>query len=485
MAAPTVASQPWSSLLSELGRAVHSSEAQHQQLHQRISQLEAELASLRSSLAAPELLLPHAQARSMETSSAPSSPLLSPRDGSAMRRVPSLSLRQERSQLGRPVLVGTAEELELEPHSAGSPAVTKARFRLLSCNDESCATLLPVGGEIRQEQSSRSLTKLTWDRRPTTALVVKKPNDGRAASALLSVAAFLGGLGCRVLVEPVVQASLLSAPGSGELTSTWTAEEAATLGNQVDFCVCLGGDGTILWAASLFARGVPPVISFALGSLGFLTPFAWDNHQRDLEMVMAGDFSLTCRTRLVCRIIRSTEEDKGWAGATSTTVLNEVVIDRGPSHSLVALDCFVDGMPMTRLQADGIIVATPTGSTAYSLAAGGSMVHPGISAILFTPVCAHALSSRPLILPDGIELRVSVCPTSRCTAWAAFDGRGRTELQRGDTLCVRVSPFPVPSVILHSETDDFFRAAKSGLFWNQRSSAARPWTTASRDDAAV
>ena len=402
---------------------------------------------------------------------------------SLLRRVPSLSLKQERSVSGRPVLVGTAEELELD--GSGSPTGGKSKFRLLSCNDESCATLLPVAGEIRQEQSSRSLTKLTWERRPTTALIVKKPDDERAASALLSVAAFLGPMGVRVLVEPVVQAQLLSAPGGGELTTTWTAEEAARLGDQVDFCVCLGGDGTILWAAGLFARGVPPVISFALGSLGFLTPFCFDDHERDLEMIMAGDFALTCRTRLVCRIIRAAEEDAGWGGAPSITVLNEVVIDRGPSHSLVALDCYVDGMPMTRLQADGIIVATPTGSTAYSLAAGGSMVHPGISAILFTPVCAHALSSRPLVLPDGIELRISVCPTSRCTAWAAFDGRRRTELQRGDTLCVRVSPFPLPSVTCHSETDDFFRAAKSGLHWNQRSSATRPWTTASRDDAGV
>ena len=113
-------------------------------------------------------------------------------------------------------------------------------------------------------------------------------------------------------------------------------------------------------------------------------------------------------------------------------------------------------------------MSTPTGSTAYSLAAGGSMVHPGIAGVLFTPICPHALSSRPLLLPDGVELRIRVPLTSRCTAWAAFDGRGRRELQRGDTLAVRVSPFPVPAVCSGTENEDWFRAAKTGLNWNMR-----------------
>lgn len=402
----------------------------------------------------------------------------------AMRRVAASALRQSRSALGRPTITGRETDAEA-PAEALSPTAgdacapgAKAPFRLLVCNDDTCEVLLPSapGCDIRNELRARSLVELAWLSRPRTALIIKKPNDAGAEAALCQVAAFLQGEGLTVLVEPAVHAATGGADGHA---STWTAAEKESLGQRVDFCVCLGGDGTILWAAGLFARGVPPVISYAMGSLGFLTPFVVEDHHRSLRMVLNGEFQLTLRARLACRIIRAADAaaydaasaagDDGWAeGHASHTVLNEVVVDRGPSHSLVELDCWCDGMPMTKMQADGIIVATPTGSTAYSLAAGGSMVHPGISAMLFTPICPHALSCRPLLLPDGVELRIRVPVTSRCTAWAAFDGRGRRELCRGDTLAVRVSPFPVPAVCSGTENEDWFRAAKTGLNWNMR-----------------
>ena len=399
----------------------------------------------------------------------------------AMRRVAASALRQSRSALGRPTITG--REVDEAPAETVSPTAecppgSKAPFRLLVCNDDTCEVLLPSGPgcDIRNELRARSLVELAWLSRPRTALIIKKPNDEGAEAALCQVAAFLQGEGLSVLVEPAVHAATGGADGHA---STWTVEEKETLGQRVDFVVCLGGDGTILWAAGLFARGVPPVISYAMGSLGFLTPFVVEDHHRSLRMVLNGEFQVTLRARLACRIIRAADAaaydaaaaagDDGWAeGHASHTVLNEVVVDRGPSHSLVELDCWCDGMPMTKMQADGIIVATPTGSTAYSLAAGGSMVHPGISAMLFTPICPHALSSRPLLLPDGVELRIRVPLTSRCTAWAAFDGRGRRELHRGDTLAVRVSPFPVPAVCSGTENEDWFRAAKTGLNWNMR-----------------
>ncbi len=282
--------------------------------------------------------------------------------GNSMRRVTSNTLRQARNALGRPLLTGTEDEgtrevsgdVSLSPRDA-----SKASFRLLVCNDDTCDVLLPNGpaAEIRRELSARSMTKLTWLTPPRTALIVKKPNDDGAEEALCRVAAFLKAEGLKVLVEPAVAAATGCARGCAD---TWTPEQAALLGNCVDFCVCLGGDGTILWAAGLFGKGVPPVISYAMGSLGFLTPFVIEDHHRSLRMVLGGEFQVTLRARLACRIIRAADAaradaapaaaDEAWSEAPSFTVLNEVVVDRGPSHSLVELDCFCDGMPMTKIQ---------------------------------------------------------------------------------------------------------------------------------------
>ena len=111
-------------------------------------------------------------------------------------------------------------------------------------------------------------------------------------------------------------------------------------------------------------------------------------------------------------------------------VLNDLVVDRGPSPYVSLLELFGDEHHMTTVQADGLCVATPTGSTAYSLSAGGSLVHPEIPALLISPICPHTLSFRPMLLPDSMELRIVVPYNSRSTAWASFDGRGRVELQR-------------------------------------------------------
>jgi NAD+ kinase len=114
----------------------------------------------------------------------------------------------------------------------------------------------------------------------------------------------------------------------------------------------------------------------------------------------------------------------------SYTVLNELVVDRGPNPTLSSTELFGDNEHLTSVQADGICIATPTGSTAYSLAAGGSLSHPDNPVMLISPICAHSLSFRPLILPDSMVIRVAVPYDARTTAWASFDGRERVELQR-------------------------------------------------------
>eukprot|EP00897_Mesotaenium_endlicherianum_P007493 jgi/Mesen1/6772/ME000348S06043 len=287
------------------------------------------------------------------------------------------------------------------------------------------------------------------------------------------------------------------------------------LHHKVDLTVTLGGDGTVLYAASLFPGPMPPLISFAGGSLGFMTPFAPEAYEDQLAGFLRGPIELTLRHRLRARISRSRSIAPSDAGAATChdcpgpspcpspspspspapptpgagnvvgdgpggirsgsgeqeehrLVLNEVVIDRGMSPFLTNLECFCDGLFMTAVQGDGLIVSTPSGSTAYSLAAGGSMVHPLVPAILFTPVCPHSLSFRPLILPEFVTLRIQVPAHSRGQAWVSFDGKHRQALGPGDALVVQMSRWPVPAACGRDSLVDFMRGVKDGLHWNLR-----------------
>lgn len=149
-------------------------------------------------------------------------------------------------------------------------------------------------------------------------------------------------------------------------------------------------------------------------------------------------------------------------------ILNDLVVDRGPSPFVSMLEVFADNNHLTTSQADGLCISTPTGSTAYSLSAGGSLVHPEIPAILITPICPHTLSFRPMLLPDSMELRISVPYHSRSNAWASFDGRGRIEIQRGDHIKVTASPYPFPTVMPEDQPSPWFDSVSRTLNWNQR-----------------
>jgi len=175
------------------------------------------------------------------------------------------------------------------------------------------------------------------------------------------------------------------------------------------------------------------------------------------------------------------EEYPGDAGGASSssndnkcfTVLNEVVIDRGDNPSMVDLDVYCDGEFVTKVLADGIIIGTPNGSTAYSLSAGGSMVHPSVPAILFTPICPHSLSFRPMLFPDSAAIEIKVPFTSRNpVAKIVFDGKRKRELRRGESVYIKTSPYPVPMVCRADENQDWFFSVKNGLHWNVRTAPA-------------
>lgn len=250
-------------------------------------------------------------------------------------------------------------------------------------------------------------------------------------------------------------------PKAQHLLKFWRKEAVALHPEDYDLVVTLGGDGTVLYVLNLFQRVVPPVMSFALGSLGFLTNFRFEQFRKRMTSVLESGVKAYMRMRFTCRV----HANDGRL-LCEQQVLNELVVDRGPSPYVTNLELYGDGSLLTVAQADGLIIATPTGSTAYSLSAGGSLVHPGVSAISVTPVCPHTLSFRPILLPDGMFLKVKVPSTSRATAWASFDGKVRTELKMGYYVTVQASPYPFPTV--RSSKTEYFDSVSRNLNWNAR-----------------
>ncbi|KAK2641174.1 hypothetical protein Ddye_022937 [Dipteronia dyeriana] len=324
-------------------------------------------------------------------------------------------------------------------------------------------------GNITTAERSSKQISLKWESNPQTVLILTKPNSTSVQILCAEMVRWLRDQRkLNIYVEPRVKVELLTESSYFNFVQTWKDdEEMSLLHTKVDLVVTLGGDGTVLWSASMFKGPVPPIVPFSLGSLGFMTPFHSEHYRDCLDSVLRGPISITLRNRLQCHVIRDAAKNE-YETDEPILVLNEVTIDRGISSYLTNLECYCDDAFVTCVQGDGLILSTTSGSTAYSLAAGGSMVHPQVPAILFTPICPHSLSFRPLILPEHVTVRVQVPFNSRSPAWASFDGKDRKQLAPGDALVCSMAPWPVPTACSVDSTDDFFRSIHDGLHWNLR-----------------
>ncbi|CAD7089623.1 unnamed protein product [Hermetia illucens] len=364
-----------------------------------------------------------------------------------------------------------------------------------------CGRIMKNSAMVMQIQDPAS-QRLTWYKPPLTVLVIKKVRDSTVLSPFVQLVEWLVQeknmvvwVEAAVLDDPLLVEDKRFQQIKDKLVTFKDGRDDLT--DRIDFIVCLGGDGTLLYASLLFQQSVPPVMAFHLGSLGFLTPFQFDNFQDQVTNVLEGHAALTLRSRLRCIIVRKGERYKealtdnetssdrtetaasnhlfsdnqqtpNMRASTNILVLNEVVIDRGPSPYLSNIDLFLDGKHITSVQGDGLIVSTPTGSTAYAVAAGASMIHPSVPAIMVTPICPHSLSFRPIVVPAGVELKISISPDSRNTSWVSFDGRNRQELFHGDSLRVTTSIYPVPSICAQDQISDWFDSLAECLHWNVR-----------------
>jgi NAD+ kinase len=340
---------------------------------------------------------------------------------------------------------------------------------------------------------SKQLQRRPIKRAVRNVMIVTKARDNslvhltrEVAEWLLSTPRYGNKLGVNVYVDAKLRNSKrFDAPGLlqkdpmfAQMLHFWTPDLCWTSPDKFDLVLTLGGDGTVLFTSWLFQRVVPPVLCFSLGSLGFLTNFEFADHKSQLNAVMGEvGMRVNLRMRFTCTVFRRDRSKGAEAGAVEEgeqfEVLNELVIDRGPSPYVSNLELYADDELLTVVQADGCIFSTPTGSTAYSLSAGGSLMHPSIPGILLTPICPHTLSFRPMVLSDSHLLRIAVPNTSRSTAYCSFDGKGRVELRQGDYVTVEASQYPFPTVV--SNNNEWFTSVQRALRWNTRGAIQKSW----------
>jgi NAD+ kinase len=229
--------------------------------------------------------------------------------------------------------------------------------------------------------------------------------------------------------------------------------------SQVDLLVVLGGDGTLLAAARALNRKPVPILAVNLGGLGFLTVITREELYPTLELVLAGDFKTERRVQIEGELVRADEI------ISSFLALNDVVLNKGAIARILDFDVLVNGRFISTYKSDGLIVSTPTGSTAYSLAAGGPIVTPAVEAFVVTPICAHTLTNRPLVLPDSVQIEV-VVKSQREVAYLTVDGQMGIATHSDDTVRLKKASSCVE--IIQPPNKDYFEILRQKLKWGER-----------------
>ena len=283
---------------------------------------------------------------------------------------------------------------------------------------------------------------------PKTVGLVVKRQRAEAAALAGPRAARLRSRGVTVLVEPEMAA----------LPEVQVVDKAAMV-RSADLIVVLGGDGTLLSVARLGGVRELHVLGINLGGLGFLTEVSTDDAVAALQRVFAGDYQLDRRTTLAVRVLR-----RG-AVVASSQVLNDAVINKSALARIIDLHTSVDGEYLCIYKADGLIVATPTGSTAYSLSAGGPLVGPGVAVMLLAPICPHTLTLRPLVLADTSVVRVQLRAPDQ-EVFLTLDGQEGIPLLDGDVVEVARSPHVV--ALVRTVARSVLGVLRDKLHWGER-----------------
>lgn len=268
-------------------------------------------------------------------------------------------------------------------------------------------------------------------------------------SALESIAHFLYDHRCDVAIEAD------TARNTGLVQ--YPILDVAGIGAHCDLALVVGGDGTMLGIGRLLAKFGIPLIGINQGRLGFITDIAFDDYQTVLGPMLGGEFEEDRRWMMQGQVIRDGH------CVFDATAMNDVVVHRGATSGMVELRVEVDGRFLANQRADGLIIASPTGSTAYALSAGGPLLHPSIAGWILVPIAPHTLSNRPIVLSDSGEITVEV--VAGRDASANFDMQSLASLLHGDRISVKRSEYQMR--FLHPKGWSYFDTLRKKLHWNE------------------
>jgi NAD+ kinase len=280
------------------------------------------------------------------------------------------------------------------------------------------------------------------------ALVGKYQADGMQ-ERLNDLAALLSQQGCEVFVE--------SSTASHLGLTAYPIKRVEEFAGAIDLAVVLGGDGTMLGIGRQLAGSKVPLVGINMGRLGYMTDIPIQNVQTVLPQIIAGEYEADTRTLLDAVVLRNGKE------INRALALNDVVVNRSGISGMVELAVRVNGSFMYNQRSDGLIVSTPTGSTAYALSAGGPILHPRVAGILLAPIAPHSLSNRPIVLPQDIVVSIEVVDGREVIV--NFDMQSQTDLQTGDTIEVSQSKKTI--TLLHPRSHSDYKTLREKLHWNE------------------
>ena len=280
------------------------------------------------------------------------------------------------------------------------------------------------------------------------ALVGKYQADGMQ-ERLKDLATLLTEQDCEVFVE--------SATASHLGLTAYPIKKVEEFAGAIDLAVVLGGDGTMLGIGRQLAGSNVPLVGINMGRLGYMTDIPIQNVQTVLPQILAGEYEADTRTLLDAVVMRNGKE------INQALALNDVVVNRSGISGMVELAVRVNGSFMYNQRSDGLIVSTPTGSTAYALSAGGPILHPRVAGILLAPIAPHSLSNRPIVLPQDIVVSIEVVDGREVIV--NFDMQSQTDLQSGDTIEVSQSKKTI--TLLHPRSHSDYKTLREKLHWNE------------------
>jgi len=279
--------------------------------------------------------------------------------------------------------------------------------------------------------------------------LIGRTDSSRFSESLSRITILFSSLDLPVMVESHL-ADLM--PGSG-----FDIASREEIGNECDLVVVLGGDGSMLGAARLMARYKVPVLGINRGRLGFLTDISPDDIEDQVFSVLEGHFT-TEKRFLLDVLVQREGQIIGRADA-----LNDVVVNSGTSAKMMEFDLYVDEVFVYRQRADGLIVSTPTGSTAYSLSGGGPIMHPRLDAIVLVPMYPHTLSSRPIVIDGSSEIRIDIGVENIIQPPVICDGQVNLTALPGDSVCISKKPDQLS--LIHPVGHSFYASCRDKLGW--------------------